>query len=174
MKNIINLISIILCISFNNCTAQNNYHRPDPYADKFAGIWKWGDTNNGLVLIMKKENNVNLLGDDDQDIFDIIIGFHKIYKNGVATEDNTMYSNTSFNDKKRSIKAVTDNNNSDVLTAFMTHKNKGIIMKIQYIDSTHIKIIEVENKEGVRFKLPGQSPTDWSIDIPNNIILTKQ
>lgn len=56
----------------------------------------------------------------------------------------------------------------------MTHKDKNIRMKISYLDSTHIKIIEVKNQEGVRFILPGEAPTDWSIDIPNNVILTKQ
>ncbi|MDY0933345.1 DUF6705 family protein [Chryseobacterium sp. CFBP8996] len=174
MKKIIYLLSIIFCISFNNCSAQNNYHRTDSNADKFSGTWKWGDTTNGLTLIMKKENNVRILGDNSSDIFDLLIGFHKIYKDGQLKEDNTMYSNTNFNDKKISIKAITEDNNPNLLVIFMPHKNKGIRMKIQYIDSTHIKIIEVENQEGVRFKLPGQSPTDWSIDIPNNIILTKQ
>ena len=161
-------------MSFNNCSAQNTpYHRIDPHADKFVGTWKWGDTTNGLTLIMKKENNVNIL-ENNTDIFDILIGFHKIYKNGLITEDTTMYSNTNFNDKKRSIKAISDEFNPNHLIIYMPHKNKGIKMKILYIDSTHIKIIEIENQEGARFIRPGQNPTDWSIDIPNNIILTKQ
>ncbi|MDR6921708.1 MULTISPECIES: DUF6705 family protein [Chryseobacterium] len=173
MKNIIYLLTIIFCVIFTNCSAQSNYHRLDPNADKFAGTWKWGDTNNGFLLIMKKENNIKII-ETSSDRLDLIIGFHKIYKNGQITEDNTMFSNTDFSDKKRSIKALTEDNHPNLLTVFMPHKNKGIMMKISYIDSTHIKIIEVENQEGVRFILPGQSPTDWSIDIPNNIVLTKQ
>lgn len=173
MKNIIYLLSIIFCISFNNCSAQNVYHRVDPNADKFVGTWTWGDTNNGLTLILKKENNVKIV-ENTSDLLDILIGFHKIYKNGQLTEDNTMFSNTNFNDKKRSIKAITEDNDPDLLVVFMPHKNKSIMIKIRYIDSTHIKIIEVENQEGVRYIQPGQSPIDWSIDIPNNIILTKQ
>lgn len=174
MKNIIYLLSIIFFISFNNCSAQNTpYYRADPYIDKFVGTWKWGDTTNGITIIMKKENNVNII-EGSSDIFDILIGFHKIYKNGLIIEDTTMYSNTNFNDKKRSIKAISDGLITNEIIAYMPHKNKGITIKIQYIDSTHIKIIEVKNQEGARFIKPGQSPTDWSIDIPNNIILTKQ
>ncbi|MDF2552060.1 MAG: Uncharacterized protein K0R77_1335 [Chryseobacterium sp.] len=174
MKNIIYLLSIICCIGFNNCSAQNTpYHRVDPYIDKFVGTWKWGNTTNGLTLVMKKESNINII-DSNTDTFDILIGFHKIYKNGLITEDTTIYSNTNFSDKKRSIKAISDESNTNDIIVFMPHKNKGIRLKITYIDNTHIKIIEVKNQEGARFIKPGQSPTDWSIDIPNNIILTKQ
>jgi len=36
MKNIMYLLSVIFCISFINCAAQNNYHRTDPHADKIV------------------------------------------------------------------------------------------------------------------------------------------
>ncbi|QQQ30015.1 DUF6705 family protein [Chryseobacterium indoltheticum] len=174
MKNIIYLFSLLFCVGFNNCSAQNpSYHRPDSNADKFAGTWKWGDNQDSITFIMKKENNVKII-EDNNDLFDIIVGFHKIYKNGLVTEDTTMYSNTNFNDKKRSIKAITEDGNPNSLIIFMPHKNKNITIKILYIDSLHIKIINIENQEGARFIKSGQNPTDWSIDIPNNIILTKQ
>lgn len=178
MKNIIKLLNIILIfICINNCSAQS-YYRPDPDADKFAGIWKWGDTTNGLTLIMKKENNVKILGNNDNTIMDLLIGFYKLYKNGQLKEDTTMYSNTNFADKKRGFIGTTETgtsiNNPDQLRVLMSHKNKSIEVVVVYLDATHIKITKVRNTEGVRVILPGQSPTDWSIDIPENIILTKQ
>ncbi|MFY1046839.1 DUF6705 family protein [Chryseobacterium sp. GP-SGM7] len=177
MKNIIYLLSIICCISFNNCSAQNIVqHILDPSSDKFTGMWKWGGATNGVTLIMKKEYNVHLLGNNDNTIADVIIGFHKINKNGQITEDHTIFSNTNFADKKNSFVGMTDIHtpNPNELRIWMSHKNKNIELEILYIDLTHIKIVGVKNQEGARFIKPGQAPTDWSIDIPNNIILTKQ
>lgn len=71
MKNIFYLLSILFCVSFNNCPAQN-YHRQDPDADKFEGTWKWGNNINGLTLIMKKENNLQILN-NDTDRFDMLL-----------------------------------------------------------------------------------------------------
>ncbi len=173
MKRIINIISVILIfIATNNCTAQT--HVTDVNADKFVGSWKWGNQINGLTLIMKKENNTQPFKNNPNMLLDSVIGFHKIYKGGVLTEDNTTFSSSNFIDKKQSIIGNTDNDDPSKLRVWMTHKNKGIELEILYIDSTHIKIIDVRNQEGVRFILPGQAPTDWSIDIPNNITLTKQ
>lgn len=173
MKNIINLLSFFLMLIFIDCSAQ---HVQDSNADKFAGTWKWGDATNGVTFVMKKENNVRILGNNDPFIADIILGFHKIYKNGILTEDKTIYSNTNFIDKKKSFIAGTaiHEPNPNKLLVNMTHKNKNIILTILYIDSTHIKITEVRNMEGARYVLPGDPPIDWSIDIPNNITLTKQ
>lgn len=173
MKNIINLLLFLsMFTGINNYWAQT--HIPDPHADKFTGTWKWGDTNNGLILILKKENNTQPFKNDPTTLLDSLIGFHKIYKNGEIIENSTSYSNTGFVDQKQTSIGNTDNDNSDILVLFMRHKNKGIRIKLNYINSTQIRIIEVKNQEGVRVILPGQSPTDWSIDIPNNIILTKQ
>lgn len=124
---------------------------------------------------MKKEYNVHLLGINDDSTADVIVGFHKIYKNGLLTEDTTIHSATNFTDKKKSFTGITNIHapNINELRIWMVHKNRGLELEIIYIDSTHIKINNVRNQEGVRFVLPGQAPTDWSIDIPNNIILTK-
>lgn len=178
MKKIIYLLSITFSIIFfNQCSVQNApQHISDPAADKFEGTWKWGNQINGLTLIIKKEYNVHLFRNIDNSTADVLVGFHKIYKNGFLTEDTTMYSNTNFVDKKNSFVGMTNIHipNPNELRIWMTHKNKGIELEILYIDSTHIKIIDVTNQEGVRFILPGKAPTDWSIDIPKNIILTKQ
>ena len=133
-----------------------------------------GNQINGLTLIMKKENNTQPFKNNPNMLLDSVIGFHKIYKGGVLTEDNTTFSSSNFIDKKQSIIGNTDNDDPNKLRVWMTHKNTGIELEISYIDSTHIKISDVTNQEGVRFILPGQAPTDWSIDIPNNITLTKQ
>ncbi len=174
MKKIINLLTLIITITISfNCSAQQ--HFTDPNADKFVGTWKWGDNINGLTLIMKKENNVQMF-DNDLDKYDNILGFHKIYKNGQLTEDKTIFSNTNFIDQKFSFIAGTSihESNPNELRLLMTHKKKHIELKIVYIDSTHIKITEVKNSEGIRVILPGQTTPTWSIDIPNNIILIKQ
>jgi len=177
MKNIIFNLSLLLSILCKlSCTAQN-YHRQDPDADKFAGTWKWGNQINGLVLILKKENDVVMFKNDNS-TFDILIGFHKIYKNGLMIEDATMYNNTDFIDKKNTINARTETgtniNDPNKLSAVLTHKNKGIRIIIEYLDLNHIKIIGVENIGGTRLILPGQTAPSSAIDIPNNITLTRQ
>lgn len=173
MKNIFYLLNIVLCFSFNSYYSQNvAQYRSDPDLDKFVGTWKWGNTTNGLILIMKKENNIKISKNvNDNNKFDIIVGFHKLYKNGQVIDDSTMNSSTNFADKKNSFTALTQD---DILQLSMSHRNKAIRIKIDYIDSSHIKIVEVKNPEGARFKLPGENSTDWSIDIPQDIILTKQ
>lgn len=174
MKKIITLFTLIIIMTFSlNCSAQQ--HFTDPNADKFIGTWQWGNTTNGITLIMKKENNVQMF-DNDLDKYDNILGFHKIYKNGQLIEDKTMYINTNFIDQKFSFIAGTSihESNPNELRLWMTHKKKHIELKINFIDSTHIKITEVKNSEGIRIILPGQTPPPVSIDIPNNIILTKQ
>jgi len=177
MKKIIYLLNIVFSIIFTQCTAQSTpQHISDPEADKFEGTWKWGNNINGVILIMKKENDINIFGQNDNSTLDAIIGFHKIYKNGFLTEDTTMFSNTNFIDKKKSFIANTSIHTPDPneLRVWMTHKNKNIEMKIVYVDPTHLKIIEVGNIEGVRLILPSQTAPSSAIDIPNNIILTKQ
>lgn len=174
MKNIINLSIIILSlITAIKCSAQ---HVADPDSDKFAGIWKWGNDINGLTLIMKKENNMNLLGGNNPQRLDGIVGFQKLIKNGLVIDDYLAFSTTNAIDRKYSFFGLTGIHDAEpnILRTWGRHKGKSIEMKIQYIDFSHIKILEVTNQEGVRFIQPGQGPTDWSIDIPNNIILTKQ
>ncbi|KFE97367.1 hypothetical protein IX38_20490 [Chryseobacterium luteum] len=125
-------------------------------------------------MILKKEINTQPFKNDTHTLLDSLIGFHKIYKNGQIMEDSTPFNNTGFIDEKQSSVGNTDNDDTNLLVLFMSHKNKGIRMKITYVDATHIKITEVKNQEGARFIFPGQEPTDWSIDIPQDIILTKQ
>lgn len=146
----------------------------DPHIDKFVGTWKWQEGNNSLTLIIKKEN---ILFPNLQDIrADWVVGFHKFVKNGVTLEDSTMYSNTTFSDKKHTVSGKTKYNHPNILVGGIGHKSKKkyVNYEIEYIDPTHIKIISLKNPEGTRVRAPGEPPFDWSISLPSNIILTKQ
>lgn len=176
MKNTIKfLTTILLLVMTINCSAQ---HVTDPTADKFAGTWKWGDDVNGLVIIMKKENNVKPFGNNKPQTWDGIVGFQKLMKNGFMIDDYLSFSNTNFLDRKYSFVGSTNTNiqesSPNELLTWGRHKGKSIQMKIEYIDFTYIKVIEVQNMEGVWARTENQPPRDLSIDIPVNIILTKQ
>ncbi|WP_438265572.1 hypothetical protein [Chryseobacterium edaphi] len=45
---------------------------------------------------------------------------------------------------------------------------------MDYINSTSLKIISFENYEGTRIRIHGDPVPDLTIDLPVNIILTKQ
>lgn len=173
MKNTINLLTILFSLLMTvNCSAQ---HITDPTSDKFIGTWKWGNDVNGIIIIMKKENNVKPFGNNPL-IWDGIIGFQKLMKNGLAIDDYLSFSNTNFLDKKYSFTGNVSLHGSDpnILMTSGRHKGKSIEMKIQYLDATHIKIIYVQNMEGQGYREEGQPEMDVTIDIPVNIILTKQ
>jgi len=176
MKNIIFLIFALFMININ---AQNTLPQPgdnilDPYADKFMGTWKWESGNNSLTLIMKKENV--LVPFPNNVHADWVIGFHKFVNNGLTIEDTTMFSNTNYNDKKNTIVAGSKDGYPNILHGGIYHKskNKFIEFEIEYIDSTHIKILSLKNRPGTKITIQGQPPFDWSISLPQNIILTKQ
>ena len=174
MKNITILISILISLMLAiNCSAQ---HVTDADSDKFAGTWKWGDSTNGVKFIMKKENQMKILGNSDPARLDGILGFQEIRKNGLIIDDFTMDSNTNFSERKYSFFGITGIHDFEpnILRTWGRHKGKSIEMKIEYIDANHIKIIHVQNMEGQGYRAIGQPPIDWSIDIPINIILTKQ
>ncbi|WP_297984494.1 DUF6705 family protein [uncultured Chryseobacterium sp.] len=172
MKNI--LTTIILFFSFS-CSAQygKEFNNGDNYLNnslnKFVGTWKYSDANQSLTIILKKEN-IKLPIENDVRA-DAIIGFHKFVKNGNIIEDNTMYFNTNYSDKKFSLFAFGDENEITEFEIGLTSQstNKNVDVKIQYIDSTHIKIISIKNTPGLKLK-----PFDPVIIYPQNIILTKQ
>ncbi|SNV32292.1 Uncharacterised protein [Chryseobacterium taklimakanense] len=172
MKNIIT--TIILFFSFS-CSAQygKEFDNGDNYLNnnlnKFVGTWKYSDANQSLTIILKKEN-IKLPIENDVRA-DAIIGFHKFVKNDNIIEDNTMYSNTNYSDKKGSIFDFGDDNNQETIepSFYNLSKNKYVDVKIQYVDATHIKIISIKNTPGLKLK-----PFDPAIIYPQNIILTKQ
>jgi hypothetical protein len=176
MKNIIFLIFALFMININ---PQNIFPQPgdnilDPNADKFMGTWLWQNGNNSLKLTFKKENI--LLPFPDNVHADWVIGFHKFVKNGSTVEDTTMFSNTNFIDKKKSINAGSKNGFPNILHGYIQHtsKNKSVEFEIEYIDSIHIKILSFKNKPGTKVSIGNEPAYDWSISLPQNIILTKQ
>lgn len=146
----------------------------DPYADKFIGTWQWQENNNIFRIILKKENVIVPFIENVR--ADWTIGFHKFIQNGVIIEDSTIYSHTNFKDKKKTINAMTDSNNRNILNGLLQHisKNKSVKFEIEYIDSNHIRLKNLKNKEGVKLRFPGQPAFDWGISIPQGIILTRQ
>lgn len=176
MKNILFILTIVFSsiMYSQEITPKSGDNILDPYADKFLGTWVWREGNDSFKIILKKENIlVPLLNNVKADW---IIGFHKFVKNGTIIEDTSLYTSTNFLDKKNSIISSTDSDNRNYLTGYIIHssKNKSVKFVIQYIDATHIKIISFKNTGGLKVTLSGQPPFDWSITLPQNIILTKQ
>lgn len=156
-----------------------NYPQPnsnyiDPHLDKFAGTWLWQNGNNSLKLILQKENTLMPFPENYHS--DVIIGFHKFINNGSTVEDFFPFTNTNFSNKKWSILAGVDKNNKNLLNGFIYHnsKNKSVEFVIEYIDSTHIKLMSLKNSPGTKVTIQGQPAFNWSISLPQNIILTKQ
>jgi hypothetical protein len=78
--------------------------------------------------------------------------------------------------KKNTVVAGSKNGFPNILHGGIYHKskNKFVEFEIEYIDSTHIKLLSLKNKPGTKVTIQGQPPFDWSISLPQNIILTKQ
>ena len=91
-------------------------------------------------------------------------------------EDSMMFAQTNYIDKKNTVVAGSKNGFPNILHGGIYHKskNKFVEFEIEYIDSTHIKLLSLKNKPGTKVTIQGQSPFDWSISLPQNIILTKQ
>ena len=179
MKKIVSIIVLILLVSLSiNCKSQvpqngNNIVNND--INKFIGTWNWSSGNNSLQLKFKKENIKNqYLSFDYRE--DMLIGFHKYINNGNTIENSTQYSNTSYLDGKSTIYGSTKNGNPNQFTGLIQHlsKNKSIWFTIEYIDATHIKLVEFKNTAGIKLRKPNDPPFDGTITLPQNIILTKQ
>ncbi|QDP86255.1 hypothetical protein FNJ88_12110 [Chryseobacterium sp. SNU WT5] len=169
MKNTIKIIMTLLPIlACTMCFSQKpGDNISDPYVDKFIGTWEWKNGNNNLVLILKKENILYPNGMTS----DVILGFHQLIENGNVIEDNIRYSSSGFKDKKWSIIGNSIDNIPNSLYVFLNHdsKNKSIESEIQYINSTHIKILSIKNSPGTKLK-----PFDKTISLPENVILIQQ
>jgi len=175
MKNTITiLLMLIMTLVKSQNYPQPNTNDLDSNLNKFVGKWIWQNGNNNFTLILKKENALMPFPENYHS--DIIIGFHKFTNNGLIIEDFSMFNATNFADKKWSIFAITDYMNKNLLSGSISHKskNKSVEFEIEYIDATHIKVISLKNSPGLKVSVPGQPPFDWSITLPQNIILTKQ
>ncbi|WP_407498220.1 DUF6705 family protein [Elizabethkingia anophelis] len=176
MKNLILVFSLLVYTSMytqikNVSPGANNFNND---LNKFIGTWSWISGNDSVVLVLNKENTRPVPTMDIKT--DLIYGFHKFIDNGVLKEDSTPFSKTKYNDKKFTVSAMNTTTNGNVLIGSLIHtsKNKNVKFEMQYIDSTHLKLIKLENYEGVRVKSSGQPDYDPAISLPQNITLTKQ
>lgn len=179
MKNIITtLICTLTLILAMNCKAQipqdgDNILNND--INKFVGIWSWSSAGKSLQLVLKKENVKLPFGNN---IYaDRIIGFHRYIDSGSIIENSTQYSSETFSMQGNStIYGSTENGNPNKLSGGMTHKskNKSVNFEIEYIDSTHIRLVQLKNTSGIKVRKLTDPPFDSSIGLPQNIILTKQ
>lgn len=181
-KNIIKIILVLLVIISSKVISQTlnlnpGANNPNPNLDKYIGTWKWEANGKTFIWVIKKQN-IPIPPFDRNITADIIYGFHKYTEGGAVIENSLDFSNTIFEDKKSTIfGGMGLNGNANFLKGSIEHisKNKkDIDFKIEYIDSTHIKLVSLKNGEGIRFTFPGQAPFDWSISLPQDIILTKQ
>lgn len=182
MKKIFKITFILISSLFIfNCKAQNSYPQDgdniiNNNLDKFVGIWNWSDGTESLQLILKKENILLPIGNNIR--ADALYGFHKYVKNNTIIEGSTEYMATTYTQKKSTLFALgrqdTNLPNELGLAIHHTSKNKSIDAKIIYIDSTHIKLVQLKNYPGLKVNVPGKPSYDWSISLPENIILTKQ
>ncbi len=149
--------------------AQNINHN----IDKFVGTWIWANGNERLVLIFKKENI--LLPLERNVRADILYGFHQYAKNNTVLESSTQYLNTTYTAKKSTLLGGSFDDHNKI-SGSIQHKtkNKSVKFEIDYVDANHIKLIRLENFQGISITLPGQQPYDSSISLPQNIILIKQ
>ncbi|WP_419868523.1 DUF6705 family protein [Chryseobacterium sp. CT-SW4] len=176
-RNII-LLLIMICFSMKYKSQTFNYspgaNNPNHNIDKFIGNWIWKEGGNTFELIFKKENiSLPIQGNVRADA---LYGFHKYVSNNILIEDSTIYSNINYNAKKTTLLGYTLKD-PNVLKGGITHlskNNKNVEFEINYIDSTHIKLVKVQNYPGTKINIPGQIPYDSSISFPQNIILTKQ
>jgi len=159
-----------------------NANNTNPNLDKYMGIWKWEANNKSFTIVLKKQNIV--LPPASRNVkADIIYGFHE-YTDGLLIIESSLNNvNSTYNDMNFSIfGGLSSFGLNNTLSGNITHLSKNgslgsekeVDFKIEYIDSTHIKLVSLKNPPGTKLVLTGQPDYDWSISLPQNIILTKQ
>lgn len=155
---------------------QCSSYTPNTELNKFVGNWKWTSGNNSFEMVLKKEKVFKPL-DDDQSCEDIIIGFHKYIKNGTEIESSLQNQNSNYSQKLNSISSWSIVINSIELRGGIdniSNYNNPIKFEFEYIDNNHLKIKSLENFPGTKIYFPGQTIPGSEINLPQNIILTKQ
>lgn len=188
MKNIFSLFiiafitmipSAIFCQELDTSPNANNLN---PNLDKYVGTWKWEANNKSFKMVLKKQNIV--LPPANRNVrADVIYGFHQYTDGMLIVESSMSFSNNSFNDGKRSIfgglgRGGMGNSLKGSITHLSKNGNAGgrktVNFEIKYIDSTHIKLVSLKNPPGTKVIVGNQPDYDWSISLPQDIILTKQ
>lgn len=172
IKFFISIIIMIISLQVHSQTLKttSNSNNLNNNIDNFIGTWYWKDNGKSLKIIFKKDN-IDLPMYDNVKT-DVLIGFHKYISNNIVVENSTQYINSRFTDKKSTILGTTYES-SNKLEGTIKHvsKNKSLKFKILYIDSKHIKLEMLENINRIRIN---QSKISKEIDLPQNIILTKE
>lgn len=181
MKTILRqTITIILTLLSVNIYSQNHVPQagdtiPNPNLEKFAGTWRWEGNGKSFTLILKKMGgvfpiNINMSGD-------MLIGYHEYKNNGIIIESSLPYINDQLSNGSYSafaaFKSSTPTPNELIIGITHISKRKSIEAKIEYLNSTHIKIVSFSNYQGIKVNTPTYT-YDPSISLPYNIILTKQ
>ena len=172
------LLIILAIFAFNMNKSQTlditpNASNFNSNINKFVGTWIWTNGTESLVLIFKKENI--LLPLEGNIRADVLYGFHQYKVNNIVIESSTQYSNSNYTNKNGTLLGSSFDNPNELSGSFQhTTKNKSVRFEIQYIDTNHIKLVKLENYEGIRVNIAGKPPYDSAISLPQNITLTKQ
>jgi hypothetical protein len=165
----------LLFIKAQNTEPQSGDNILNPELNKFVGTWKWENNGNSLIIVFK---NINAKLPVTMDLYaDILFGYHQYKVNNTIIEDSLPYLNTTFNQRKYTLITFGTQPNlpANRISVGFSHpsKHKSVQGEFEYIDTNHIKIVSLKNYEGIRVMPTGQI-FDWSITLPQNIILTKQ
>ncbi len=167
---------LMICVKAQNLIPKDGDNIKNNDINKFIGTWKWEYEKETLIFILKKENILHSFGKNIRE--DMIIGFHDLSKNGQIIETSTQYSYTNYSLKnnKSTIYASTNKHNPNILSGSINHlsKNKTVNFEIEYLDYNKIKLKKIENRGGIKINTQGKPAYDWSISLPQNIILTRQ
>jgi len=149
----------------------------NPCQNKFIGIWKWENNNDSFTLNLKKQN-ISMPPYDKNIKADILYGFHKYVKNNIVVETSIDNSSYDYESGKFTLSgglgARCSNNILEGSIYHISKNSKKVRFEIEYIDATHIKLVSLSNPPGTKVNVSGEPAYDWSINLPQNIILTKQ
>jgi len=149
----------------------------NPELDKFVGTWNWTDGYKSFTMTLKKEKVFDMMA-DDHSCKDILYGFHEYTQNASVVESSLSFQATTFYEGKKTIYMPGYIDKSNILHGGITNisrTNNRLNLKLQFMDSTHLKMKPYILYGGIRMYAPGQPiPTDVSINLPQDIILTKQ
>jgi hypothetical protein len=176
MKNLIKLLIPIFIVIFSFANAQSMQpggNSANPNLDKFVGTWKWESNGDSFKMILNKINTqmpVNIVYTADQ-----LYGVHEYKVNNSIVETSLNNINIAHNLKKYTLSSFGGLPDPHKIILGISHisKNKGVNAVVEWLDATHIKIVSIENYQGVKMSTPN-NPYHSEITLPQNIILTKQ
>jgi hypothetical protein len=82
MKQIFKLTLVLTIFCHPKFSCAQTYI-PDPLIDKFCGLWQWVNNKDTFQIVMQKQRFETINGETD-----VIVGWHRLVKNGVMVESN--------------------------------------------------------------------------------------